>query len=158
MEEELLSEEHWCKNLLSPVRFSEALSNLCLNLDVRNIAGVSTDTLIEVGPRAASRVPVHEVLRDEARETQVAYNTILTRNTSAVDCRATKSAGRFCPETNLLETPWPAAWIMNLRRQTSSSRLAAIWAEISTARSILSASNSEPPLLGSTTKKFQTTL
>ena len=82
---ELLSEEYWCKNLLSPVRFSEALSNLCSNLDVCNITGAPIDTLVEIGPHAALRAPIHEILRAEARETKVTYSSILIRNTPAVE-------------------------------------------------------------------------
>ena len=63
----LLSEKIWCKTLLSPVRFSDALSNLCSTLEVRNITSAPIDTPIEVCPHAALRVPIHEGLRGEAR-------------------------------------------------------------------------------------------
>ena len=83
--EELLSHEYWSKNMLSPVRFSEALSRLCSNGIFDNVDCASIDTLIEIGPHAALKGPVREVLRAEKKGSQISYNSVLVRNKPAVE-------------------------------------------------------------------------
>jgi acyl transferase domain-containing protein len=79
---ELLSGDYWSKNMTSPVKFSEALSNLCSH---RTADGGSIDTLLEIGPHSSLKGPIREVLKAEAKGMHVSYNSFLVRNKSAVE-------------------------------------------------------------------------
>ena len=72
--------EYWVKNMVSKVRFSDALSQMCRSLGTKEKLSKDTgvvDHLIEIGPQAALRRPIKETLG------QIGYNSALKLDTSA---------------------------------------------------------------------------
>lgn len=86
-----LGASYWVKNFVSPVRFSEAVAVLLKDSKARRRrrarAGESAfDLLLEVGPHAALKGPLRQILRHHEMST-VTYTSILNRGEDA-----TKSA------------------------------------------------------------------
>ncbi|KAI1812332.1 hypothetical protein GGS20DRAFT_28144 [Poronia punctata] len=82
--ESLRDPEYWVRNLVSQVKFSEALSQLFALSDARN-ENVQKDLkalpyVIEVGPHAALERPIRETLKDS----DFIYGTVLRRDVSPV--------------------------------------------------------------------------
>lgn len=75
--------EYWVTNLVSQVRFSEALSRMCdfLN-EVRATTQATKDMLLEVGPHAALQRPVKDTISALTHVTDTTYDSILKRNAS----------------------------------------------------------------------------
>ncbi|KAL3429943.1 hypothetical protein BDV09DRAFT_200122 [Aspergillus tetrazonus] len=73
--------EHWVKNMVQPVLFSDSLSNMCRDPN----GSQYVDTLIEVGPHGALAGPIRQTLSlDVFKGMQIAYTTCLTRGQDAV--------------------------------------------------------------------------
>lgn len=87
--DELCSSQYWVQNLISPVRFDTALSVLCTPINGtitkkfdRTHHKIKTiDSLIEIGPHAALRGPIQDIIR--ACNGKITYMSMLKRNTSA---------------------------------------------------------------------------
>ncbi|OBT45611.1 Type I Iterative Polyketide synthase (PKS) [Pseudogymnoascus sp. WSF 3629] len=81
---------YWVRHMVSPVRFSESLRNLCLepgrNSQGRlDASGVAVDLLVEVGPHSALAGPIKQILAtSELQGAGIAYAPTLVRNTGAV--------------------------------------------------------------------------
>lgn len=85
--------EYWCKNMVSPVRFAEALGhiefhpvkNFTKKLDGshRNIA--AAHDLLEIGPHSALQTSIRDTLRTKVRGSNVGYISMLRRKFSAID-------------------------------------------------------------------------
>ena len=71
--------EYWVKNLLSPVRFSEAMSIL---LDSQSEYDV---TCIEIGPHSALAGPFKQICRSVSAEGRMEYFSSILRNKNDVD-------------------------------------------------------------------------
>ena len=91
--QELCCGEYWCKNMISPVRFAEALGQLQFRpvkkstkkLDgSHNYIAVAHD-LLEIGPHSALQSPIREVLSTKAKGNEVGYISMLRRHASALD-------------------------------------------------------------------------
>lgn len=90
---ELCHGEYWCKNMVSPVRFAEALGhiqfhpvkNVKKKLDGshRNIA--AAHDLLEIGPHSALQTSIRDTLRTKMRGSHVGYIPILIRHCSGLD-------------------------------------------------------------------------
>jgi NADPH:quinone reductase-like Zn-dependent oxidoreductase/SAM-dependent methyltransferase len=94
---ELLTKEracegsYWVANLVSPVLFSKAMERLCrdsvrtprkkLNGSHRDVFGI--DHIIEIGPHAALRLPIQEILETHSRKDEIRYFSALYRRKSA---------------------------------------------------------------------------
>lgn len=99
---ELCHSEYWCKNMVSPVRFAEALrhirfypiNNLNKKLDGshRNIA--AAHNLLEIGPHSALQTSIQDTIRTKPRGNDVGYTSVLRRNFSAIDTTL-EMAGRL---------------------------------------------------------------
>lgn len=88
---ELRSAEYWVNNLISPVRFSEAVALLLTDSTpkAKKLGSQSTSVpiseLVELGPHSALRGPIREIM-DQVPETGfVAYESILKRGVSATE-------------------------------------------------------------------------
>ncbi|EPE26975.1 Thiolase-like protein [Glarea lozoyensis ATCC 20868] len=75
--DELKQPAYWADNLVSPVRFSEAL------LQVLNLQSVGS--IVEIGPHSALQAPIREIIKSSKKSTTVEYSSTLTRFVSAAD-------------------------------------------------------------------------
>ena len=82
---ELSSPDYWVRNLLEQVKFSEALDDLCTNMtELSRIHEDSSICLVEVGPHAALRRPVQDILRAQPSFKGINYTSVLVQEKSAL--------------------------------------------------------------------------
>ncbi|KAK8008418.1 hypothetical protein PG991_010969 [Apiospora marii] len=75
----LITAAYWRSNLESPVRFTEAVTNL-LSL---SLSGGKIDALVEIGPHPALMGPLEQIMKSVDKP--VPYVSTLTRNTNGVE-------------------------------------------------------------------------
>ena len=88
----LCQANYWVQNLLSPVRFQDALEKACSQpsqglqkkLDGSHRDLIVTDDILEIGPHSALRGPVREILLNIARGLKITYCPIIIRKRSAL--------------------------------------------------------------------------
>jgi acyl transferase domain-containing protein len=94
VEEDCLSIDYWTKNLLHPVRFSDALAGLCFSRTTKTQAtlradaagaNVFADVLIELGPHGALQGAIRDVLAAHAEGVAVAFLPALDRTVPGAD-------------------------------------------------------------------------
>ena len=73
--------DYWVQNLLSPVRFNEAVKHLCLSSHGES----KPDILIEIGPHAALAGPIKQICKVVDAEKRPSYLPSLARNKNAVE-------------------------------------------------------------------------
>jgi acyl transferase domain-containing protein/NADPH:quinone reductase-like Zn-dependent oxidoreductase len=80
------SSSYWVANLVSPVRFSEALSALCSGAQKskRVKKNARIDILLEIGPHSALAGPIRQILREELNISKASYLSVLHRGKSAM--------------------------------------------------------------------------
>ena len=83
-----LGAPYWVSNMLQPVKFSQALSNLCNHSNSskdrkRRSRKPYVDTLFEIGPHAALQGPINQILDKDDRRTNVTYISCLMRGQNA---------------------------------------------------------------------------
>lgn len=89
--DELCSGQYWVRNLVSPVRFSDALVRACVPPDQarRKTAKESTqpqiDDLLEIGPHCALQGPIRETLKTLTKVKPIEYSSTLVRFVSAIE-------------------------------------------------------------------------
>ena len=99
---ELCQADYWVKNMTSPVRFCEAVTQLAsasAKSQKKKLGGASKDTvtiydLLELGPHSALAGPTKDILKTVSRGEEVIYASSLTRNISALDTTLS-AAGRL---------------------------------------------------------------
>lgn len=97
-----LDTSYWVKNMVSPVRFSAALLNLCLPSPTfkgpRGLASssnVTVDTLVEIGPHSALAGPIKQIIiGTELSKVGLKYMASLVRDTDTIQTMA-KLAGEL---------------------------------------------------------------
>jgi acyl transferase domain-containing protein len=90
---EISKASYWVENMVSPVQFSQAVENMCKKspksvtkkLNRSHRSAVAVDYLLEIGPHGALRGPVREILKFHHRGTDIKYDSLLSRNISALD-------------------------------------------------------------------------
>ncbi|KAM0794237.1 reducing type I polyketide synthase [Usnea florida] len=90
--QDLCRSDYWCKNMVSPVRFAEALGQihyrplkaLTKKLDGSHKTIAAVHDLLEIGPHSALQGPILETLRTKAGGSDVGYMSMLKRHVSAV--------------------------------------------------------------------------
>ncbi|KAL8805875.1 MAG: hypothetical protein Q9182_001656 [Xanthomendoza sp. 2 TL-2023] len=76
---------YWVQNLVSKVRFHEALQEMCQTLRSMDSEGKGLDVLIEVGPHAALATPIKQTLQtEELANAGIIYLPSFKRNEDAV--------------------------------------------------------------------------
>ena len=94
IEEDCLSIDYWTKNLLHPVRFSDALAALCFSRTTKTQAAlradaaganVFADVLIELGPHGALQGAIRDVLAAHAEGVAVVFLPALDRTVPGAD-------------------------------------------------------------------------
>lgn len=101
---ELCQGEYWVRNLVSPVRFSEALGRLCSHsgkairkkLDGSHRDLIVINDLLEIGPHSALQGPIRDVLQTISRGREVSYTSILIRRRSALDTMLEAAGRLYC--------------------------------------------------------------
>ena len=98
---ELKTRDYWVRNLVSPVRFTEAMKHICTKSSkklLKKLNGaekISVDYLVEVGPHAALRGPIREILQSVKSE-HIGYSSMLVRNESAVQTSLEVAGQLYC--------------------------------------------------------------
>ncbi len=92
-ETDLLSPEYWVSNMVSPVRFSDALGqltaqssqNIRKKIDLSHRKKFSVNMLVEIGPSSALQGPIRDALTELRGATNISYTSMLIRRTSALE-------------------------------------------------------------------------
>jgi acyl transferase domain-containing protein len=88
--DELCSSAYWVRNMVSQVKFCQAVQTLCQHhsgqaskkIDLSHRRIIQADYLLEIGPHSTLSGPIRDSLKENSK--QVTYGSTLTRNTSAV--------------------------------------------------------------------------
>ena len=89
--EELCQGHYWVQNLLSPVRFSEALARACVppaqarRKTVNESTRPQINDLVEIGPHCALQAPIKETLKALTKAKPIEYSSALVRFVSATE-------------------------------------------------------------------------
>lgn len=93
--------EYWRDNLTSPVRFSEAVTEMCTPAE-KTSSKPNMDILIEIGPHSALEGPVKQILKAiGGNATKVPYASSLVRNVNAVNSTLELAATLFMKGVDL---------------------------------------------------------
>ena len=88
---ELCKGQYWVRNLLSPVKFCEALTHVCATYsraakEATNYSLQSqVDDLLEIGPHSALQGPIKETLKSLSKIKPIGYSSALIRRVSATE-------------------------------------------------------------------------
>lgn len=104
-----LTEDYWVSNLVSTVRFSDAIAHICdqspqrTKLDRELQEGVSVDHFLEIGPHSTLRGPLMETVKSLKTAKQIGYFSMLRRGEDAIATALEAAAGLHCAgyEVNL---------------------------------------------------------
>jgi SAM-dependent methyltransferase len=96
-EAQLTDPLYWVQNMVSSVRFSEAVATMCAQSSINLVKKIDlshrhacvVDYLLEVGPHAALQAPIRDILKAIPRGAFISYDSILKRPLSAVDTMLT---------------------------------------------------------------------
>lgn len=87
--DKLCSSQYWVDNMVSPVRFSAAIGQVCahharkirkkLDCSHRDLAHLQVQFLLEVGPHSTLQGPIRDTLTKDSGETSIRYASALTR-------------------------------------------------------------------------------
>jgi acyl transferase domain-containing protein/NADPH:quinone reductase-like Zn-dependent oxidoreductase/aryl carrier-like protein len=95
---------YWVQNMVSPVLFSSAVSEMCSlvhtysDRDVDQDSGTAfrVDHLIEIGPHSALKGPLREILRSMGREQEILYDSVLVRGEPATTTFLNVAGALWC--------------------------------------------------------------
>ncbi|KAL8724488.1 MAG: hypothetical protein Q9166_007922 [cf. Caloplaca sp. 2 TL-2023] len=100
---DLRKSEYWVRNMVSTVRFSEAVSKLTLRpvasgkkLGVIRQKSIAVHQLLEIGPHCALRAPVRTILNEAERGKNISYDALLTRSRSALQTTLEAMGRLYC--------------------------------------------------------------
>jgi hypothetical protein len=101
-----LDGSYWIKNMVSTVRFSEAVKALVSQIGpakTRRKVAIAYAAAIEIGPAAAFQGPLMQILtaHDDRLVGSIMYTSLLSRGTSA-EASALNAAGRLWAQGNKL--------------------------------------------------------
>ncbi|PTB35859.1 hypothetical protein M441DRAFT_178876 [Trichoderma asperellum CBS 433.97] len=96
-----LTSQYWVDNLISPVRFTDALLKMSSESSSKSSMRVNTSNsaiqeIVEVGPHSALRSAIKETLTSHFNDNQlIGYHAVLDRNTPGVDTLLTSVGNLF---------------------------------------------------------------
>ncbi|KAI1208477.1 putative polyketide synthase [Annulohypoxylon truncatum] len=93
--EQLRQGKYWVDNLVSKVRFSEALTNALLHTSSSSLPGSAT-VILELGPHSALQRPVKDTAQSVTEKEPIFYDCILSRDTSAMKTCLGSIGRLFC--------------------------------------------------------------
>ncbi|KAI0198779.1 putative polyketide synthase [Astrocystis sublimbata] len=120
----LLDPSYWARNMESPVRFSEAISEMCTgnwlqrdDVDCQHSIPV-IDHLVEIGPHSALQTPLRNILQTNPRGASIGYSSMLVRGQEATATTLAAMGSLYCK-----------GYPVNLRavNETSSCSTASRW-------------------------------
>ena len=97
-----LTEDYWVNNLVSTVRFSDAIAHLCdqtppkKKLDHEPREDISVDQFLEVGPHSTLRGPLMDTVKSLKNAKQIGYFCMLRRGEDALVTALEAAAGLHC--------------------------------------------------------------
>lgn len=100
----LRSPQYWVANMISPVRFSEAIEQLCnqsarkvrKKLDCSHRGLFRIDALLEVGPHSALEGPTRDIVSAILGPSEIPYSSCLTRNRAGLRSMMTAIGQLHC--------------------------------------------------------------
>ena len=94
---------YWVSNLVSTVRFSDALSQLLFQSvkSTRKKLGsyrnsTIVDDLLEIGPHSALQGPIKDILKQADKAEHITYSSMLVRHMSAIDTSLRVAGHMYC--------------------------------------------------------------
>ncbi|PGH26423.1 hypothetical protein AJ80_01921 [Polytolypa hystricis UAMH7299] len=102
---ELLGPDYWIRNLVSTVRFSEALEGALSLPSSRNSPASPplVDIIVEIGPHSALKSPIKQVLAANVHDTRgISYHSVLVKEADAVQCAVEMAGDMFARGVNVL--------------------------------------------------------
>ena len=99
--EELGQPAYWIENLVSPVRFVDAIGHVCSKpgrkkIDRSHLNNLRVDLCIEVGPHCALRAPIRDILSANASEHSIKYIALMERQANSVNNYLQAVGNLFC--------------------------------------------------------------
>ena len=95
---ELQESRYWIDNLVSPVQFFKAMSNVTINASnskTKGTAGVLVDHLVEIGPHSTLKGPLRQIFQSGSSD-RFSYSSILTRGQCAVTSALALAGDLYC--------------------------------------------------------------
>ncbi|KUI64108.1 Lovastatin diketide synthase LovF [Cytospora mali] len=90
------SPQYWVDNLVSPVRFSDAVKGLA-DPDLPLPPGAETVTdVVEIGPHPALRRPIKDTISSVSSEPRIRYQYVMERSKPALKTLASMAGALFC--------------------------------------------------------------
>ena len=124
---DLGNSDYWVANLVSPVRFLQALTNLftkevSASVDRTGYKGLRLDHFVEIGPHAALKGPIREYIKSSSQSSELTYDSILIRGQPAIVTTMTALGKLYCLGQSLdiaavnesRESPTPCQMLLNL--------------------------------------------
>lgn len=116
-----LDAQYWVDNLVSPVRFSNAMSAILTDFHKTDTSNVSRPNIaLEIGPHAALEGPSRQIYANLSLPNQLIYETMLRRNKDAVLTVQNAAARLFMrgvevnfSETNQTSLDYPPPTLLN---------------------------------------------
>ncbi|KAF2498730.1 putative polyketide synthase [Lophium mytilinum] len=101
---ELLRPSYWIRNMVSPVRFADAIETCCIptvgrttkKIDLSHRNAVCATDLLEIGPHSALQVPIREILTGVPGGKSVTYASLLVRHKHAVSTLMNALGELYC--------------------------------------------------------------
>jgi acyl transferase domain-containing protein len=93
--DDVLKESYWVQNLISPVKFLQAVSKLILQQEKRP-SKTDIHLFLEIGPHSTLQGPLKDIVRSLPKSKGIAYSSLLVRNKSALDTTLDSVGKLFC--------------------------------------------------------------
>lgn len=97
-----LTEDYWVSNLVSPVKFSDAVAHLFdqtpqkKNVNHETGEGMSVDQFLEIGPHSTLRGPLKETVKSLKNAKHIGYFSLLRRGEDSLATVLEAAAGLHC--------------------------------------------------------------
>ena len=98
---DLSNSGYWVANLVSPVRFLQALANISakevsVKFDRNSYKGLYLNHILEVEPHAALKGPIKEYINSTSHSSELIYDSVLIRGQSALITTMTALGKLYC--------------------------------------------------------------
>ncbi|KAJ5725083.1 Acyl transferase/acyl hydrolase/lysophospholipase [Penicillium malachiteum] len=100
--EEMAKAEYWVNNLVSPVRFADAIHVLTQQSSTLKVGMRGITDLVEIGPHPALKRPINDTIQQpNNREKEIRYLHVLHRSHSAIQTTLEFAGQLFCLGYNI---------------------------------------------------------
>lgn len=119
---DLSKSEYWVENVVSPVRFLQALANISsktqAKVDRVGYAGLEVNHVLEIGPHSALKGPISEYINTTSQPSEITYDSVLVRGESALCTMMTALGTLHC-----LGHPLDVATVNDSKESITSRRM-----------------------------------